>query len=80
MHRMFLRLKEGINKISSESYDLVILDVRLPDGNGLEAIPEIKASFSSPEVIIITGEGSVEGARLAVESGSWDYIQKTSIC
>ncbi len=71
-----LRINEGIQKVSSENYDLVILDVRLPDGNGLEAIPQIKESPSSPEVIIITGEGTVDGAQLAVESGSWDYIQK----
>ncbi len=71
-----LRINEGIQKVASESYDLVILDVRLPDGNGLEAIPQIKDSPSFPEVIIITGEGTVDGAQLAVESGSWDYIQK----
>lgn len=71
-----LRLKDGLKKASSEFFDLVFLDVRLPDGNGLKAIPEIREAPSSPEVIIITGEGDPDGAELAIKSGSWDYIQK----
>lgn len=71
-----LTLEEGIEKISSESYDLVFLDVRLPDGSGLNAIPEIQQTPSSPEIIIITGEGSRSGAKMAIESGCWDYIEK----
>ena len=55
-------LKEGLKKVSSGSFDLVFLDVRLPDGNGLEAIPKIREASSLPEVIIITGEGDPDGA------------------
>jgi two-component system NtrC family response regulator len=71
-----LTLKEGIERVSSESFDLVFLDVRLPDGNGLNAIPEIQKTPPSPEIIIITGEGSRSGAKMAIESGCWDYIEK----
>ena len=71
-----LRLKEGLKKVSTGSFDLVFLDVRLPDGNGIEAVPKIRETPSSPEVIIITGEGTPDGAELAIKSGSWDYIQK----
>jgi len=69
-------LKEGRNRVSSELYDVVVLDVRLPDGNGLDALQEIRRSPSSPEVIIITGEGDPDGAELAIKSGAWDYIEK----
>jgi len=69
-------LKEGLNRVSSELYDVVFLDVRLPDGNGLDALQEIRRSPSSPEVIIITGEGDPDGAELAIKSGAWDYIEK----
>ncbi|MFC1811332.1 sigma-54-dependent transcriptional regulator [Thermodesulfobacteriota bacterium] len=69
-------LKEGLNMVSSGLYDVVFLDVRLPDGNGLDALPEIRRSSSSPEVIIITGEGDPDGAELAIKSGAWDYIEK----
>jgi two-component system, NtrC family, response regulator len=71
-----LNLTHGLERLGGQTYDLVILDVRLPDGNGLEAIPRIRHAPSSPEVIIITGEGTEDGAQLAVESGSWDYLQK----
>ncbi len=69
-------LTHGLEKLANHAFDLVILDVMLPDGNGLEAIPRIRHSPSSPEIIIITGEGTPEGAQLAMESGSWDYLQK----
>jgi two-component system, NtrC family, response regulator len=71
-----LNLVHGFEKLADEAFDLVLLDVRLPDGDGLEAIPKIKNAPSSPEIIIITGEGSPDGAQLAIESGSWDYLQK----
>jgi two-component system NtrC family response regulator len=57
-------------------YDVVFLDVRLPDGNGLKAIPGIQGAPAVPEVIIITGKGDPDGAELAIRSGAWDYIRK----
>lgn len=75
-----LTLEEGHKKVSSKIFDLVFLDVRLPDGNGLDALPGIRKTPSQPEVIIITGEGDPDGAELAIKSGAWDYIEKpTSI-
>jgi two-component system, NtrC family, response regulator len=73
-----LTLKEGLEKVSSESFDVVFLDVRLPDGNGLEALPIIRQGPMPPEVIIITAEGEPSGAELAIKSGAWDYIEKPS--
>ncbi len=69
-------LADGLEIVQSGRFDVVLLDVVLPDGNGLEAVPVIRQAPSSPEIIIITGEGNAEGARLAVNSGAWDYIQK----
>lgn len=71
-----LTLKEGLNEIYSGKYDVVFLDVRLPDGNGLNALAEIRRIPSSPEVIIITGEGDPDGAELAIKNDAWDYIEK----
>jgi two-component system NtrC family response regulator len=56
--------------------DLVFLDVNLPDGSGLAALPEIKSSPSAPEVIIVTAVGTEDGAALAIQNGAWDYITK----
>lgn len=71
-------LKEAFEELEHEDFDCVLLDVRLPDGNGLEVIPHIKETQNDPEVIIITGEGDPDGAELAIKSGAWDYIEKPS--
>ncbi len=72
------RLEEGIRRVSGDSFDVVFLDVRLPDGNGLDKLSEIRDAASTPEVIILTGAGTANGAELAIKSGAWDYIQKPS--
>ncbi|MBN1102943.1 MAG: sigma-54-dependent Fis family transcriptional regulator [Deltaproteobacteria bacterium] len=69
-------LAEGMTLIRTQPADLVFLDVRLPDGNGLDALLRIRKLPSLPEVIIITGMADNEGAELAIKSGAWDYIQK----
>lgn len=71
-----MTLKEGIDLATREDFDLVFLDVKMPDGNGLDALPTIQASPSNPEVIIMTGFGDPNGAELAIKSGAWDYIEK----
>jgi two-component system NtrC family response regulator len=71
-------LREGVEKVSSEEIDVVLLDVRLPDGDGLEAVPRIRKSPSSPEIIILTGYGDADGAELAIKNGAWDYLEKPS--
>jgi len=71
-----LTLGDGIKAASSGTFDVVYLDVHLPDGNGLEALPIIRRVSSSPEVVIITGGGDPDGAELAIKSGAWDYMRK----
>lgn len=69
-------LKEGKAQVQAEPVDVVFLDVWLPDGDGLEAVPLFKKSPASPEVVIITGVGDPEGAAVAIRYGVWDYLQK----
>jgi two-component system NtrC family response regulator len=71
-----LTLDAGMNMAETGSPDVVFLDVHMPDGNGLDALPRIKAAASSPEVIIFTAQGDPEGAETAIRSGAWDYIEK----
>ncbi len=72
-------LTEGLQQVLSGKYDIVLLDVQLPDGNGLEYIPRFKNASSSPEVIIITGKGDKDGAEKAIVSGAWGYIEKPHV-
>ncbi len=69
-------LQQGVATCESEAFDLVYLDLGLPDGNGLDALPRLKASPSNPEIVIVTGAEDPDGAELAVRSGAWDYVQK----
>lgn len=71
-------LEEGLDCVSRSSFDAVYLDVRMPDGSGLDVISRIKQSASSPEVIIITASGDPQGVEKAIKSGAWDYIEKPS--
>ncbi len=67
---------DGLKLSKSVSFDIILLDVYLPDGSGLDILPEIRKSESLPEVIIITGFGDPDGAELAIREGAWDYLLK----
>ena len=69
-------LKEGLAVCRNEGFDLVLLDLELPDGNGLNILPDLMKTSSEPEVIIITGTGNIRGAETAFKYGAWDYVQK----
>jgi len=69
-------IKGGLDKATTEPFDVVFLDVRLPDGNGLDIVPQLKKLPSAPEIIIITGYGDPQGAELAIKNGVWDYLEK----
>ena len=69
-------LEQGLEAAMAGDFDVIFLDVLLPDGNGLEHLTRFQESPSRPEVIIVTGLGGPDGAELAVKSGAWDYIQK----
>jgi len=69
-------LREGLRKVQSERFEIVFLDVQMPDGSGLEIMPKIKATRSSPEIIVITGLGDPDEAELAIQCGAWDYLEK----
>lgn len=69
-------LEEGLAQARSTRADLVLLDVYLPDGNGLDILPKLRSLPSSPEVIILTGQGNADGAETAIRAGAWEYLQK----
>ena len=69
-------LKAGMQAAKERDFDIIFLDVQLPDGNGLQQLPVLRAISSAPEVIIITGFANSEGAEEALSRDAWDYIKK----
>ncbi|MDD2463669.1 MAG: sigma-54 dependent transcriptional regulator [Desulfobulbus sp.] len=72
-------LAEGLRAALDGIFDIILLDVYLPDGNGLEIIDQLRAVPSEPQVIIITGQGDPDGAEMAIRHGAWCYLEKNSI-
>ncbi|THB70397.1 MAG: sigma-54-dependent Fis family transcriptional regulator [Desulfobulbaceae bacterium] len=72
-------LETGVRTAEANSFDVILLDVDLPDGNGLEYIQRFKNCPSAPEVIIITGQGEADGAENAIINGAWSYIIKPHV-
>ncbi|MGB0591929.1 MAG: sigma-54-dependent transcriptional regulator [Myxococcota bacterium] len=66
----------GMDAVVREAVDLVMLDVRLPDGNGLEVLDWIKARRPELPVIIMSGHGSIDMAMEAIRKGAEDFIEK----
>lgn len=73
-----LTCREALVETQSKPFEVVFLDINLPDGDGLDLLPHIRDMPSNPDVIIISGEGEPDGAETALRNGAWDYIQKPS--
>jgi two-component system NtrC family response regulator len=69
-------LGQGLDLAQKDHFEAVVLDVCMPDGNGLDFLPRFLELPSSPEVIIITGKGDPDGAELSLSRGAFDYIEK----
>jgi DNA-binding NtrC family response regulator len=69
-------LQEARETLRKRNFDLVLLDVRLPDGSGLDLLAEIKESTPSTEVVMLTGHATVEEAIRAMKQGALDFLAK----
>ena len=67
---------DGLKKLESDLFDLVLLDVMMPDKNGLEVLEEIGRASPETAVIMITAYGTIENAVRAIKSGALDYVTK----
>src|SRR5581483_4291830 len=67
---------EGIQKMSSRSYDLVLLDLMMPDRSGMDVLEEVRERDRDTPIFMITAYGSVEAAVNALKLGANDYFSK----
>ena len=67
---------EALERIASSEIDLVLLDYKLPDGDGLSVLKKIKEASTEIQVILMTGFSSVETAVEAMKLGAYHYVNK----
>ncbi|MGD9947186.1 MAG: sigma-54-dependent transcriptional regulator [Desulfobulbus sp.] len=72
-------LREALHLAQQGNFDVLFLDVQMPDGNGLESIQGFADTPSKPEIIIMTGSGDPDGAKKAIQSGAWSYLEKPHV-
>ena len=61
---------------TQEAPDVVLLDLKLPDANGLDLLPQIKKAWPDTEVVVLTGEATFEAAVEATKRGAYHFISK----
>ena len=69
-------IKEGLQKIQDSSFDLVLLDVMLPDGKGIDIIPQLHERDPDLGCVVMTGYATVELAVQAMKAGAYNFITK----
>lgn len=68
-------LAEG-RRLAAAGVDVILLDMLLPDGNGLDAQQELAALPDAPDIVVITGHGDGDAAEKALRGGVWDFLMK----
>src|SRR5580700_8621219 len=68
--------QSGLSRLGEQPYDLLLLDVSLPDRNGIEMLKDIRLHDPHLPIVLITAYGSIEMARAAFKNGAMDYITK----
>jgi len=69
-------LKSGLKRLEICDIDIVLCDVKLPDGNGVEFSKTVKDKFPAVEMILLTAFGNIPDGVMAIKNGAFDYITK----
>ena len=69
-------VKEGKKLLSLKHIDVVLCDVKLPDGNGVDFVREVKKDYPLVEIILLTAYGNIRDGVQAIKNGAFDYITK----
>jgi len=69
-------IKSGLKKLEVSDVDVVLCDVKLPDGNGVETAKLIKERYPIVEIILLTAYGNIPDGVRAIKNGAFEYITK----
>ena len=69
-------IAEGFQRAQSESPDLVLLDVRLPDGSGMDALERVRQISGVRAVIMMTADPHLDDVKVALKQGAYDFVSK----
>jgi two-component system, NtrC family, response regulator AtoC len=68
--------REALDAVKANDFDLVLMDVRMPEMDGLEALSQIKAQDPRVFVVIMTAHSNLQDAVTAIKGGAYDYVEK----
>ncbi len=68
--------RKALEVLAAQETDIVVLDVKMPDMDGIETLQEIRLRFPFVEVIMLTGHASVESGIQGMQMGAFDYVMK----
>jgi DNA-binding NtrC family response regulator len=69
-------IKSAYKILDKEEIHVVLSDVKLPDGNGVELVQQLRAKYPTTEIIVLTAYGNIADGVQAIKSGAFDYITK----
>ncbi|OVE82349.1 hypothetical protein BVY03_01160 [bacterium K02(2017)] len=75
----FLNLREGLEFLESNKSNLILLDLNLPDSEGLKTLEKVSQSFKLIPIIVLTGTGDKDSAIEAIKMGAQDYVVKEQL-
>ena len=68
--------RSALQALRADTWDVALLDIVMPELDGLEVLKAVREELAPPEVIIITGNGTIETAITAMKLGAYDYLSK----
>ena len=68
--------REALRLLEKDDFPVILCDVKLPDANGVELIPQLKKIRPASEVILLTAYGTIPGGVKAIQQGAFDYLTK----
>jgi DNA-binding response OmpR family regulator len=68
--------QQALDALREKSYDVMVLDLKMPVLNGIETLRQMKTRALPTEVLVLTAHGSMDSAFEAIEMGAFDYVTK----